>query len=200
MKRRKTAGQLSLKASSDNTIYDPLELGHALTDDVTKQLAICAERHYHIFDEPEFCLVLIVAGDPLIHNVRRHKYYAYPYLPSPRPEQSVFLYNKATGNCKRLWCLPNAKIMAILSEMPYVDAKWQATKVWSTAFYKGTFWETIREQHGITLLSESEFLNLNRAELIKAGCNEFQGSLSDPFDFSKVSVKQVVDEYKAVSQ
>lgn len=189
---------MSLKASSDNSIYDPLELGHALTDDVPGQLEECVKRHYHIFDEPEFCLVLIVAKDPMLHNIRRHKYYAYPYLPSPRPGQSVFLYTKANGNCKRLWSLPEAKTMAIISEMPVVDAKWQCTKYWCDSFFNHTFWEAIRAQHQIRLLSESEFLNANRSELIKAGCDETDIPLSNPFDFSKVSIKQVVDEYKPI--
>jgi len=176
---------MSLKAASDNSLYDPLELGHALTDDIPKQLSLCAERHYHIFDEPEFCIVLIVAKDPMLHNIRRHKFYAYPYLPSPRPGQSVYLYHKATGNCKRLWSLPEAKTMAIISEMPIVDAKWQCTKYWCDAFFNHTFWEAIRAQHQIRLLSETEFLNANRAELIKAGCNETDIPSPDPFDFSK---------------
>lgn len=192
-KERKTAGELSLKAASDNSIYDPLELGYAISDDVTKQLALCAERHYHIFDEKEFCLVLVIAKDPLLHNIRRHKYYAYPYLPSPRPGQSVFIYDKATGNCKRLWSLPEAKTMAIISEMPTVDTKWKETKYWCDSFFNHTFWESIRSQHQISLLSENEFLNANRAELVKAGCNESDIPLPDSFDFSKVSVKQVVN-------
>ena len=189
---------MSIKAASDNSIYDPLELGYALTDDIPKQLALCAERHSNIFDEPQFCLVLIVAKDPMLHNIRRHKYYAYPYLPSPRPGQSVFLYHKANGNCKRLWTLPEAKTMAIISEMPIVDAKWQCTKYWCDSFFNHTFWEAIRAQHEINLLSETEFLNANRAELIKAGCNEFDIPSPDPFDFSKVSVKQVVDQNKSI--
>jgi len=144
MVKRKTAGEQSLKASSDTTRYDPLEIGYALTDDVAEQLKICAERHYPIFDMDEFCLVLIIAGDPLIHNVRRHKYYAYPYLPQPRPQQAVFLFNKRTQKCKRLWCLPDAKVMATISEMGYVSPKWSLTKAWCDAFFEGDFFDRIR--------------------------------------------------------
>jgi len=198
MDRRKTAGELSLKAKSDTTRYDPLEIGVALTDDICEQLQICAKRHYHIFDEDEYCLVLVIASDPLIAGVRRHKYYAYPYLPSPRPEQSVFLYNKINGNCKRLWSLPNAKVMAIISEMPYVDKRWTLTKFWSDSFFNGTFWQEIRDQHKISMLSEIEYLNANRSELIKAGCNEVKGDLPDTPYFPEVSVKKVVDKYEPI--
>lgn len=198
MKKRKTAGELSLKAASDTTRYDPLEIAHALTEDMAEQLRICAERHCHIFDEDEFCLIFVVAGDPLIQGVRRHKYTAFPFLPKPRPQQSVFLFNRVTHSCKRLWSLPDAKVMATVSEMTYVAPQWQATKFWCDCFFKGNFFESIRLQHGISMLSESEYLNANRAELIKAGGNEIESSRTDPFYFSKVPVQKVVDEYEPV--
>lgn len=198
MKRRRTAGEQSLKARSDTTRYDPLEVAHALTEDVCQQLEICAIEHSKIFDMDEFCLILVVASDPLIQNVRRHKYTAYPFLPKPRPQQSVFLFNKITNKCKRLWCMPDAKVMATISEMTYVQPEWQQTKGWCDSFYAGTFHDDIRAQHNIKMQTESEFLNANRAELIKAGCNEVQGSISDPFDFSKVSVQKVIDKQKPV--
>ena len=185
---RPTAGELSLKAKADRTKYDMLEVAHALTDDIAQQLQICAQTHSKIFDEDEFFLVLVIAGDPLIHGVRRHKYTAFPYMPKPRPQQTVFLFNKKTQSCKRLWSLPDAKTMAIVSEMPYVAPQWQSTKFWCDCFFEGKFFDRIREQHNIDHLSESEYLNLHRAELIKAGCNEMEGFVADPFDFSKVSV------------
>jgi hypothetical protein len=198
--KRKTAGEMSLKAASDNTIYDPLEVAHALTDDICEQLRICAHAHSKIFDEDEFFLILVIASDPLIQGVRRHKYTAFPYLPQPRPQQTVFLFNKQTHNCRRLWSLPNAKTMAVISEMSYVAPEWQNTKLWCDAFFNHTFFHTIREQYGIDHLSEKEYLDMHRAELIKAGCNEVKTSSSDPFDFSKVAVEKVIDKSKAVRQ
>lgn len=199
MDKRKTAGQLSLKASSDNSIYDPLEVGYALCDDVINQLHRCALRHTSVFDEDEYFLCLIVAGDPLIHNVKRHKYAAFIHLPSPRPEQSTYLYNKKTQKIKRLWSLPNAKMMAIISEMPQVDKQWQMTKKWCDSFFNKTFWEDIRSQYGIKHLSEYEYLNAHREELVKAGCKESETLIPQPFDFSKVSVDKIVDTKTAVS-
>ena len=196
--KRKTAGEMSLKAASDTSLYDPLEVAHALTDDMATQLQICAETHAKIFDMDEFCLILVIASDPLIQGVRRHKYTAFPFLPKPRPQQTVFTYNKRNGNCKRLWCLPNAKTMAIISEMPTVSEAWKATKYWCDSFFKHTFFDDIRKMHGIDMMTESEYLNAHRAEFVKAGADELEGLHSDPFDFSKVTVKQVVDKYEPI--
>lgn len=194
MKKRKTAGEMSLKAASDDTVYDPLEVAHALTDDICEQLRICAHTHSKIFDEDEFFLILVIASDPLIQLVRRHKYTAFPYMPQPRPQQTVFLFNKATQSCKRLWALPNAKTMAIISEMPYVAPEWTNTKYWCDAFFAHTFFNSIREQYGISHLSEREYLDAHRAELIQAGCNEIEIPSSDPFDFSKVAVQKIINK------
>lgn len=192
-KKRKTAGELSLKARGDSTIYDSLEVGHALTDDIMQQIKLCIESHYNKIDEPEFCVVMVLADDPLIKGVLRRKFYAWPYLPKPRPRQSVFLYRKSDDRLIRLWVLPDALTMATASEMVSVSPQWQTMKQWSDAFFAGKFFEFIRSQHGITLESESEYLQANREKLIKAGCQEVTSTVSDPFDFSKIAVNQVVN-------
>ena len=199
MAKRKTAGELAVKAALDTTKYDPLEVGHALTDEVLENLRLCAERHEKIFDETEYCLILVVAGDPLIKGLRRHKYCAFLYLPQPRPQQSVYLYNKKTKGIKRLWSMPDAKVMATISEMSSVAPQWQETKAWCDAFFNGIFFEYIRKQHGIKMLSESEYLKAHREELIKAGCKESETPLSNPFDFSKITINKIVNTKTAVS-
>ena len=194
MKKRKTAGELSLQASRDTTKYDALEVGHALTDDIKDQLEICIRKHNTIFDENRYCVGFVIAGDPLIKNLMRRKFFAYLYLPSPRPNQSVFLYNKLSDKIeKRLWVLPNAATMACLSELQVVDPKFKTMKAWSDAFFDGKFWEFIRKQHDIDMLSEIEYLRANREELIKAGCKEIDSNFSEPFDFSKISIDKIVD-------
>lgn len=193
MNKRKTAGALSLKAASDKTIYDPLEIGYALTDDVYSNLMQCAERHKNIFGEDEYFVCMVIASDPLIKGIRRHKYYAYLYLPSPRPEQMCCLYNKVTNKLIRLWTLPNAVQMAFISEAPYVEKRWQKTKGWVDAFYGKCFWEHIRKEYGIKHLSEIEYLNANRQKLIDAGCKECPPGVSEPFDFSKVTIDHIED-------
>lgn len=199
IKKDITAGSLSYKASHDSTKYDAIEVGHALTDDIAKELMICAHRHRDIFDEEEYCVGYVIAGDPLIHNLMRRKFFAFLYLPSPRPNQAVFLYNKPLDRfTKRLWTLPNAWTMACLSEMTHVDPQLKDMKKWSDSFYKMRFWEDIRRQHNITMLSEMEYLKANREKLIQAGCQEIQAPISDAFDFSKVAVNKVIDSLKPV--
>src|ERR1700704_428102 len=101
---RQTAGELSLKAKSDTTKYDALEIGHALADDIMPQLRQCIENHKTIIDENEFCIVMLISKDTLISNLQRRKFYAWPFLPKPRPNQSVFLYNKGLDRIThRLW-------------------------------------------------------------------------------------------------
>lgn len=193
MPERLTGGELDHKCSLDKTKYDPLEVGYALTNDILDQLYECAEKHDRIFDEDEYFLVLIIAYDPLIKHLRRHKYYAFPFLPSPRPQQVVFLYNKVTQKIKRLWSLPDAKVMATISEMGYVAPLWSNTKGWCDAFFSGDFYSFIRRQHNICHLSESEYLDLHREEFLKAGAKESPSSAPEPFDFSKIKIDHIVD-------
>lgn len=215
---RKTAGELSLKALSDSTIYDPLEIGYALTNDVITQLEICGNRHEHIFDEEEYFLCLFIASDPLIQGVRRHKYAAFVHMPMPRPEQSCYLYNKKTQKIKRLWTLPSALVMAQMSEMAYVAPKWRMTKLWCDAFFSGfvqsknaqgetifvnknpsVFYKLIRKQNDIKHLSEREFLDANREKLVQSGCKEIESVPTDSFDFSKISIDKIIDTKTAIS-
>lgn len=200
MKKRQTAGELSVKASKDINKYDSLEVGHAVCDDMRSQLEECARIHDKIFDMDEYCIVMVIAGDPLLKNVRRRKFYAFPFLPSPRPGQAVFLYNKKIGKViKRLWVLPDAITMETLYETPHVSKDFQTMKNWSKAFYDGCFWHYIRKEHGINMLSETEQLNADREKLIKSGLKELDPTLPQAFDFSKIKTNQVVDSNQAIS-
>ncbi len=214
MGKRKTAGEQSLIAASDTTRYDPLEVGEALTNDILKNVWECIDAHHSKINELEFCIIMVRAKDPLIKGVMRKKFYAWPFLPKPRPEQLVFHYSKSTDDIKRLWSLPSAKVMAVVSEMTNIAPQWKQTKSWCDAFYSGFrydkkkkawvnhhpehFYDFIRFSNNIFLESESEFLNTHRAELINAGCNEVKSNLADPFDFSKVAVHKVIDKNKPI--
>jgi len=200
MKRRKTAGQLSKQAASDTTKYDAREVGHAMAEDIDAQLRICIENHRHIINEPEFCIVMIIAKDPLIPNLVRRKFYAWPYLPKPRPNQAVFLYEKGLDRItKRLWVLPSDVVMAELAGTNVIVHKRYATmQAWSVAFFKGTFWEYIRHEHSISMPSEHEYFLQHRDELIKAGCKIPDLNSAEEFDFSKIQAYKVVDAEDAV--
>ncbi len=135
---RQTAGELSKKAQEDTTKYDAREVGQALAEDIMPHLRQCIENHKNIINENEFCIVMVIAKDPLIHNLMRRKFYAWPYLPKPRPNQSVFLYNKAKDTIThRLWILPSDMVMAELHSLSVVDKRYMTLKAWSDAFYKG---------------------------------------------------------------
>ena len=197
MRESLTAGAKSLIARADETRYDPYEIGEALCNDITGEVWKCIDAHHKIIDEPEFCVVVVIATDCLIKGVKRRKFYAWPYLPKPRPNQMCFLYRKRDDNIQLLWTLPAPHVMASVSVMNYVAPVWRRTKRWSDSFYKGTFWETIRTESGIDLLSEEEYLGAHREELIQAGCKEIDSSFTETFDFSKITVNKVVNSQAA---
>jgi len=200
LKKRKTAGELSKQALSDLTKYDALEVGHAVTDDISKHLWESINKHRDLFDEDEFCVIMLIGKDPLISNLIRRKFYCWPFLPKPRPNQSVFLYNKALDRItKRLWVLPSDMVMAELAGTNIlVHKKYQTMQAWSVAFFKGTFWEYIRHESGINMPSEHEYFLAHRDELIKAGCNLPDSNLPESFDFSKITIDKIIDTKAAV--
>ncbi len=201
MNERITAGELSKKALSDTTKYDSREVGHALADDIGIHLRESIEKHRDIIAENEFCVVMIIAKDPLIPNLMRRKFYCWPYLPKPRPNQAVFLYNKALDRItNRLWVLPSDMVMAELAGTNVIVHKqYQTMQAWSVAFFKGTFWEYVRYDQQVNMLSEHEYFLQHREELIKAGCKIPDSSLSEPFDFSKITVDKIVDTKTAIA-
>ena len=145
---------------------------------------------------------MVIAKDPLIHNLIRRKFYCWPYLPKPRPNQSVFLYNRAVDDItKRLWVLPSDVVMAELAGTNViVHQKYATMQAWSVAFFKGTFWEYIRHEHNITMPSEHEYFLAHRQELIEAGCKLPTPDSSEPFDFSKIQINKVVDPLDIIPQ
>jgi hypothetical protein len=194
-----TAGELSNKLAKDTTKYDALEVGHYMAESIEGQLYKAAQTYESMIDENEYCVVMLIAKDPLIKNAIRRKFYCWPYLPSPRPNQAVFLYNKAQQRLtKRLWILPSDMVMAELSSLAVVDKRYKTMQAWSIAFFQGKFWEYIRYEHGIDMLSETEYMSKHREELIKAGCKIPASHDPEPFDFSKIHVKKVVDPLVSV--
>lgn len=175
-KQRKTAGEISKELHADKTKYDAREVGHAMVDDIEKHLYESAQKHVSIINEPEYCVVMVLAKDPLINTVIRRKFYCWPYLPKPRPNQAVFLYNKAAARIiKRLWVLPSDVVMAELHDLSHVDNRYASMKSWCDAFYKG--WKFIRYQK----MSGGKYLDFEGKETEESGrfVNE------DPFYFWK---------------
>ena len=79
-----------------------------------------------------------------------------------------------------------------------VDQRYATMQAWSVAFFKGTFWEYVRHDQGITMLSEHEYFLKHRDELIKAGCKIPSPDFIEPFDFDKISIEKIVDTAQAV--
>ena len=199
MAKRKTAGELQHKVLSDQTKYDSREVGHAMADDIEKHLYESIAKHKRIIDEPEFCVVMVIAKDPLIKTLIRRKFYCWPYLPKPRPNQAVFLYNKALDRItKRLWVLPSDMVMAELAGTDViVDKRYELMQAWSVAFFQNKFWEFIRYNQQIDMPSEHEYFLKHREELIKAGCKVPNSSYTEAFDFSKIAIEKIVDTQQA---
>lgn len=196
---RTSAGELSRKAMADTTKYNALEVGHAMADDIEKHLYESVAKYHNMIDEKEFCVVMLVAKDPLIPNLIRRKFYCWPYLPSPRPNQAVFLYSKSAARItKRLWVLPSDMVMAELASLAIVAKTYKTMQAWAVAFFEGKFWEYIRYESGINMPSEQEYFLQHREELIKAGCKIPDANSAEPFDFDKIHIKQVIDTQEAL--
>jgi hypothetical protein len=186
-------------ASSDRSKYESMEIAMALTKDIEEQLYICADRHNPIFAEDEYCIGYVLASDPLISNVMRRKFFAMLYMPSPRPSQTIFLYNKVSGVItKRLWCLPNAATMAELSECTVVHPSWHKMKGWCDAFYALKFWPYIRKESGCDLPSEIEYLNRHRKELVAASPNQVNPLHTESLDPIQFIVDKVINSNNIV--
>ena len=195
MSQHLAASDLAKKALSDNTKYDAREIAHAWTDDIYPQLQEAIANYRDKIDQDEFCVVMVIATDPLLVNLKRRKFYCWPYLPSPRPNQSVFLYNKRLDIItKRLWVLPHPDAMAVLATPGFaVQKEYVNMKRWSMSFFEGSFWDDIRKEHGIKMLSQEEFDALNREKLVEAGLESRNPSAPEPFDFSKICTLDVGD-------
>lgn len=198
-KNRITAGELSQKCMADTTKYQALEVGHAMADDLSDHLYQAARNYESMIGEEEYCVVMVIAEDPLIKNLKRRKFYCWPYLPSPRPNQAVFLYNKGLQRItNRLWVLPSSMVMAELSSQIVVDKRYKTMQAWSIAFFEGKFWEYVRYESGVNMLSENEYISEHREELIQAGCKLPDSTFSEPFDFSKIHIEKIVDTQQAI--
>lgn len=156
---RPTAGELAQKALSDTTVYNATEVGQAMCDDIEKHLYDAVSNYVDKIEQDKFCVVMLIGKDSLLHNLIRRKFYCWPFLPKPRPNQAVFLYEKSKDRItKRLWILPCDAAMAELASLTAVHKRYKNMQRWSKAFFDGNFWDTIRGESGVDLKSEYECL------------------------------------------
>jgi len=188
-----TAGELATQASRDKEKYDVRELAFEWTKSIIDEVWKCVDVHKPICEDEEFFVVMVYADDSMLVNVKRRKFYGFPHLPKPRPRQSVWIYRKESDDIEFLWALPEAKAMATLGTILTFDKRYARMATWCRAFFDGNFHELIREQTGITALSEEEFLHANAEKGIKPVSDDSSTSLADTFDFFKPFKSQVVD-------
>lgn len=206
-RKNKMAGELYREATADSTRYDPLEVGYALSESVLAEVWKCIDAHENVLDTPEFCVVLLMADDNILRNAKRVKYYAWPFLPEPRPRQTVFHYRRSTGDICRLWSIPTAAVMATMSSMPMVAKRWQETKWWCDIFFQWagdvyrksdifSFYRHIRSKEGITLLSEKEHVASLRGAADKrsdASQDQIEALFPEAFDAFEAFKTKVID-------
>jgi len=191
-----TAGELASQASRDSEKYDVRELSFEWTKSITEEVWKCVDNHKGICEDDEFCVVMVYADDSILANVKRRKFYGYPHLPKPRPRQSCWLYRKDSDDIEFLWALPEAGTMATLGTILTFDKRYAKMATWCRAFFDGTFHELIRQQTGITTLSEDEFLHAHAEETVKPVGDDRSTALADTFDFFKPFKSQVIDPSK----
>ena len=207
-KQRMTAGELSKKAMADTSKYNAIDVGHAMADDIGKHLDECIQTHLNYPGEAsdfpfrqldQFAVVMVIAKDNLIKNVIRRKFYCCPFLPSPRPNQAVFLYTRCSGKIvKRLWVLPSDMVMAELASLAVVDKRYKTMQAWSVAFFEGKFFEYVRYESGTTMVSQQEYISQHREELVQAGCKLLDSNYTNPFDFDKISIEKIIDTQESL--
>lgn len=198
----KSAGELALKALSDTTKYDALEVGHGLCDTIEAEFRKSIEIYRDRIDQPQFCVVMLKGEDRLLKNLIRRKFYCWPFLPKPRPNQAVFLYDKAKDAIiKRLWVLPCAAVMAELSISDLVvHPRYKTMQTWSRAFFNGNFWELIREQHGIFMLSEHEHIKSQGFKVLQPELNLTLSFVANAANSSEIITKQLVNPRNPIIQ
>lgn len=159
MEREETAGELCKKALEDTTVYKAEEVGRAMCDDIEKHLYKAIENYVDRIDQDKFCVVMLIGKDSILPNLIRRKFYCWPFLPKPRPNQAVFLYEKGKDRItKRLWVLPCDAAMAELASLGPVHKVYKNMQKWSKAFFSGNFWDFIRSESKIDMKSEYECL------------------------------------------
>lgn len=198
--RGMTAGEAEKKIREDRTVYKAMEVAEAACHDIMQQVEICADTHHHIIDEPEFFVVMLLGDDSVLKTVTRRKFYAYPFLPSPRPNQSVWAYYKKSKSLQFLWALPEPMTMAALSTMTAVDPAYRNMKMWSDWFYSGRFSHYVREffhkQHWVT---EKQYLRAHSAKFIEAMKNRDSRLGADTTNSLDVDVQKLIDARKTGS-
>lgn len=194
--KKETVGECHKKALADHTNYDSREVGEHLTKDILENIWECVDRNKQFLDVDQFCVVQLLCDDCFVNNVKRIKYYAWPFLPNPRPRQTVFLYDRRSEKVRRIWSLPSAPTMEWLYQTLVVPAEWRCVQRWSKLFYDSMwpvqkqkqFFDGIRKDAQINMLSEGEHVDMmqklsgEKTDVLK---DQIDTIAPEAFDFDK---------------
>ena len=197
---RKTLGEVSHDLSKDTTKYDMLEVAHAVCANTREDLQACARIHNPIMDMDEYYIMMVLVKDNIEDKLGRRVFCALAFMPKPRPDQAVWLYNKMSDRIERLWVLPNAATMAYISEMSWVGPRYESMKRWSDAFFEKKFWKLIRqEQDRPDLLTEDEAFSINLDELVKRAGDGVESIRAKTRDSIQTDAEEFIDSQKPVA-
>lgn len=171
---KKTTAQINNENLKDTTNYDAMEIAEQGVNTLEKQLQIAIDRGRQQFSENVFSVIMLFKQDPRQTTVLKRVFTASPFMPKPRPDQAVWVYNRITDKLTFMWSLPNAHITSCLSVMLAPPKYWQRTATWCRAFFEGRLVDLIRKETGITLETEREFLRSHREELAKMASNNVE--------------------------
>lgn len=180
-----TAGEKANKALKDDTKYDGWDLASEWSKSILPEVWKCVDIHKPICPDKEFCVVMVYADDCLIKNCIRRKFYAWPWMPKPRPRQTVWLYRRDADDIQGLWCLPNAETMAHLATDTDIPKDYKNLAFWCRAYFNGNFAQEIRRAFNIKLQTEEEHNKPFLTDLVKSDPYNLIGEGPDAFDFSK---------------
>lgn len=105
--KRETVGKISSELiEKAPESRDPIELQRAMTKEFIDELNKCVvdNQHKYIGD---FYVIVITKRERLMPNVLRNYFFPRQSCPTPEYDQSVFRYNRSTGDLIYLWTVPS---------------------------------------------------------------------------------------------
>ena len=180
---RETAGALANRALKNDS-QDAWDMAKEWTKDIIPEVWKCIDMHKPICPDKEFCVVMLYADDSLIPNCIRRKFYAWPWMPKPRPRQTVWLYRKESDDIQGLWSLPEAETMARLATDGNIPKEFTNLARWCRSYFRWTFSRDIRKEYRIDLLTEEEYNARFLPDFTQPVHNNSVADLPNTFDFS----------------
>lgn len=149
MQDNKKAGQLAVEAMlKDPETTDAVEMQREMTkeycDEVMKAAVEGAKRYDNIF-----YVVVLAKKERLMQNVVRSYFLARQTCPTPAYDQTVFQFNKLTGEVQELWVIPDEHTCNVFYTYPLeVPEEERCLLAYILDFYNGTLLEKAKKLNG----------------------------------------------------